>query len=226
MRGLGLCRVLVDLGWEEQYSNERGAIAQEHKTTTARRLMFRHDEIMDQVPVICEGWAASMVQLTSGRRQILSFLLPGDMITAALLFDQQLHYSVDAITRGSYRGFDRARLRDAMLLSPKIFERLLSAYNEEKNRADRLITDLGRRTAPERVARLILDLWDRLGKAGMVENHCIDFPLRQTHIADATGLTPVYVNKVLSEFRRSGLVTITERSLQMTDETRLRRLAA
>jgi CRP-like cAMP-binding protein len=31
----------------------------------------------------------------------------------------------------------------------------------------------------------------------------LDFPLRQRHIADATGLTPVHVSKVLSEFRRS-----------------------
>lgn len=112
-----------------------------------------------------------------------------------------------------------------MFVSPKIFDRMLSAYNDEKSRADKLITDLGRRTAAERVARLLLDLWDRLEKSGMVEGDSVEFPLRQTHIADATGLTPVYVNKVLSEFRKSGLVTISDRSLQMADVTRLRRLA-
>ena len=182
--------------------------------------------MLDHVPVVCEGWAARMVQITNGRRQILSFLLPGEMITAALVFDRRLRFSIDAITRGCYRSFDRAQLRDAMFVSPAIFERLMSAANDESNRAEQLITDLGRRTAAERVARLILDLWDRLGKAGMVEGDCVDFPLRQTHIAEATGLTPVYVNKVLGEFRKSGLMTITGRSLQMTDEPRLRRLAA
>jgi len=224
MRGLGICRVLVDLGWEEPRSNGQDTMTQERRSFSARRIMFRRDEIMSQVPVLCEGWAASTVQLTNGRRQILSFLLPGDMITAALLFDQRLHYSIDAITRGCYRVFDRAQFREAMFRSPKIFERILSIYNEEKIRADRLITDLGRRTGAERVACLILDLWDRLRKAGLAENDSIDFPLRQTHIADATGLTPVYVNKVLGEFRRSGLVTITERSLQINDEARLRRM--
>lgn len=225
MRGLGLCRVLVDLGWEQSSSDEQAAISQDRRLTAARRMIFRQNELMDNVPVICEGWAASMLQLSNGRRQILSFLLPGEIITAGLLFERQLHCSIDAITRGCYRNFDRSQLRAAMFVSPKIFDRMLSAYNDEKSRADKLITDLGRRTAAERVARLLLDLWDRLEKSGMVEGDSVEFPLRQTHIADATGLTPVYVNKVLSEFRKSGLVKISDRSLQMADVTRLRRLA-
>ena len=226
MRGLGLCHVLVDLGWEQPHSGEQAAISQSRKLTAARRMIFHQNEFLDNVPVICEGWAASMLQLSNGRRQILSFLLPGEMITAGLMFEQQLHCSVNAITRGCYRNFDRSQLRAAMFVSPKIFDRILSAYDDEKRRADSLITDLGRRTAAERVARLILDIWDRLKKSGMVDGDSVEFPLRQTHIADATGLTPVYVNKVLGEFRKSGLVAISDRSLQMVDAARLRRLAA
>ncbi|HVZ54099.1 MAG TPA: Crp/Fnr family transcriptional regulator [Pseudolabrys sp.] len=226
MRGLGLCQVLLDLGEEKPWSNEWPVISQEHRPTPARRIAFRQGEILDGIPVACEGWAARMVQITNGRRQILSFLLPGEIVTAALVFDPQLRFSIEAVTRGCYRCFDRSQLRHAMFVSPAIFERVMTASNDERKRAEQLITDLGRRTASERVARLILDLWDRLGKAGLVDGDSVDFPLRQTHIAEATGLTPVYVNKVLGEFRKNGLMTITERSLQMTDETRLRRLAA
>ncbi len=111
-----------------------------------------------------------------------------------------------AVTRGCYRSFDRVQLRAAISGSPIIFDRILSSYNAEKNRGDQLVADLGRRSAAERVARLILDIWQRLEKAGMIEGNCIEFPLRQTHIADATGLTPAYVNKVLGEFRSAGLV--------------------
>ncbi|MGB6418548.1 MAG: helix-turn-helix domain-containing protein [Pseudolabrys sp.] len=53
----------------------------------------------------------------------------------------------------------------------------------------------------------------------------LDFPLRQRHIADATGLTPVHVSKVLSEFRRSGLIRLSERSLTILDLTGFRRIA-
>jgi CRP-like cAMP-binding protein len=53
----------------------------------------------------------------------------------------------------------------------------------------------------------------------------VDFPLRQHHIADATGLTPVHVSKVLSEFRRNGLIRISERSLAILDPVGFRRVA-
>jgi CRP-like cAMP-binding protein len=53
----------------------------------------------------------------------------------------------------------------------------------------------------------------------------VDFPLRQHHIADAVGLTPVHVSKVLSEFRRNGMIQLSERTLAILDPDRLRALA-
>ncbi len=60
----------------------------------------------------------------------------------------------------------------------------------------------------------------------MAEGQTIDFPLRQHHIADATGLTAVHVSKVLSEFRRNGLVEINDRSLTVLDPASMHRIAA
>jgi CRP-like cAMP-binding protein len=108
-----------------------------------------------------------------------------------------------------------------------LMEKLSRAWLEEKSRADQLIVDLGRRTADERIARLILNLVDRLVKRNMAHGEPleVEFPLRQHHIADATGLTPVHVSKVLTEFRRSGLIKISERSLTILDPAGFRRVA-
>jgi CRP-like cAMP-binding protein len=225
MRGLGLCRVLIDLGWEQPPPDEAVEISQNRVPFFARRSIFHSDESMDCVPVICEGWAASMLGLSDGRRQILSFLLPGEMVAPELLFDRQLHCSIEAVTRGSYRNFNRAQLRAAMFVSPRIFDRMLSAFNDSHRQAERLITDLGRRTATERVARMLIDLWDRLKKLNMTEGNGVEFPLRQTQIADATGITPVYVNAILNDLRTGGLVDISDGSLQILDMARLSRLA-
>ena len=53
----------------------------------------------------------------------------------------------------------------------------------------------------------------------------IDFPLRQHHVADATGLTAVHVSKVLSEFRRNGLIEISDRSLTILKPAEFQRIA-
>ena len=225
MRGLGLCSVLIDLGWEKPYPDGQESIPQEEASFAARRTVFHPNETLDGVPVICDGWATSIMKLSNGRRQILSILVPGELVTCRLLFERQLHLSIDAITRGCYRTFGLAQLRAAMTMSSNIFDTLLSAYNEERNRADHLIVDLGRRTATGRIARLLLDIWSRIGKAGKVEDGAIEFPLRQTHIADATGLTTVYVSKVINEFRNDSLIEFTDRSLKILDIEKLHKLA-
>ncbi len=193
----------------------------------ARRIICRDDDLHDAVPVICDGWAASIATLSDSSRQILSFLLPGDIVSTALLFEPRGHYLIEAITDVRYRIFRRSELKAVLFKRPDLLEKFSKVWFEEKSRADQLIVDLGRRTADERIARLILNLVERLAKRGMASGEPIelDFPLRQRHIADATGLTPVHVSKVLSEFRRNALIKISERSLTILDLAGFRRIA-
>jgi CRP-like cAMP-binding protein len=177
------------------------------------------------VTVICDGWAASSVSLADGRRQILSLLLPGDFVSIASLWEPMSGYAVEAITDVTYRKFKRSELKTALLAHSEVIERLSKAWVEEKAQADQLALDLGRRTADERIARLLLNLVDRLRKRAMVHDEAIEFPLRQRHIADATGLTPVHVSKVLGEFQRAGMIEIGGRSLAIRNETALRFVA-
>jgi CRP-like cAMP-binding protein len=226
MRGLGLCDVQIALGRERHYAGDRAPIPQRKSAFAARRTIFGQNEAVAGVPVICDGWATSIMKLSKGRRQILSVLVPGEMVTCRLLYERQAHLSIDAVTRGCYRTFDPTQLREAMRLSPAVFDRMLLAYNAERNRADQLIADLGRRTATARIARLMLDIWGRQQEAGRVKDGTIDFPLRQTHIADATGLTAVYVSKVINLFRNDRLVEYSGRSLKILDIEKLRQIGA
>jgi CRP-like cAMP-binding protein len=165
------------------------------------------------------------VTLPDGRRQILSFLLPGDIVSTVLLFEPVSQCSVEAITEVHYRIFNRNELKDLLLKHPYLSDKLFRLWIDEKARANQLAVDLARSTADERIARLILNLFDRLARRGMARDQTMDFPLRQHHIADATGLTVVHVNRVLSEFRRASLIETNERSLTILDPIGLRRAA-
>jgi len=193
----------------------------------ARRIISREQDQQDLVPVICSGWAAAIVTLSDGSRQIVSFLLPGDMVSTAMLFGSRPFNLIEAITDVRYRTFNRAELKSLVCKQPELFEKFARAWVEEKSQANQLIVDLGRRTAEERIARLIMNLVDRLTKRKMVRGEPVEFefPLRQHHIADATGLTRVHVSKVLTEFRREGLININERSLTILDLNGFRRIA-
>jgi CRP/FNR family transcriptional regulator, anaerobic regulatory protein len=220
---LNFCQLTSEAAWSDGTAVQ---LQQTSHSAAARRIICRGQDLHDTIPVICEGWAASFITLSDSSRQILSFLLPGDMVSTALLFDAKPRCLVEAITEVRYSTFKRAELKSILLKHPDLFDKFSKAWVEEKARADRLIVDLGRRTADERIARLILNLLERLDQRGMINLGMeIDFPLRQHHIADATGLTSVHVSKVLSEFRRAGLIKIGDRSLTILDPAGFRRVA-
>ena len=109
----------------------------------------------------------SVVMLSDASRQIISFLLPGHLVSTALLFEPRPHCLVEAITDVVYRTFKRSDLKTTLFNNPEMFEKLSRAWIDEKDRADQLIVDLGRRTADERIARLIFNVAERLSQRRM-----------------------------------------------------------
>jgi CRP/FNR family transcriptional regulator, anaerobic regulatory protein len=65
----------------------------------------------------------------------------------------------------------------------------------------------------------------RLDERGMVQDNSFAFPLRQRHIADATGLTPVHVSRVIGSFRGAGLIEVAGRFLKVLNLPELRRIS-
>ncbi|MBI1203976.1 MAG: helix-turn-helix domain-containing protein [Rhodopseudomonas sp.] len=229
-----ICRILRE-GLNTPDGSRITPIPFQTHQVAARRLIWREREPVPHVPAICQGWAASVLTLSDGRRQILSFLLPGDLVSAALVYDPVSPYSVEAITDVRYNGFDRAAFKAALADNPALIGLLSAFHGDESSHADQLAVDLGQRDAAERIARLIFNLSERLLRRGLVRHGtpspeltrgaAMDFPLRQHHIADATGLTVVHAGKVLNELRRGGLIEIGDRTLMVTDPDGLRRVA-
>lgn len=198
-----------------------GAITQK---IPARRTICHPTERSEFVPIICDGWATLSIASSGGRRQILSFLLPGDIVSSVALFAPMSGRIVDAVTDVTVRSFKRSDFKALLLKHPDLFDLLITTWTEEEERSVQLVADLGRRTANERLARLILNLAARLTKRGMMHDQSMEFPLRQHHIADAAGLTPVHVSKVFGEFQRAGLIEIDNRTLTIVDIVALRRM--
>ena len=163
--------------------------------------------------------------MSDGRRQTLSFLMAGDLVSVTYLLEPMMGRSVEAITPVTCRKYRRNDLKAILFQHQAVLEKLSEIWNEERAQADQLALDLGRRTAEARIARLILRLADKAEKRGMKRGSTMEFPLRQWHIADATGLTPVHVSKVLSLFRHNDLVEISDRSLKILNNNELRRTA-
>lgn len=222
---LSLCAGAKSSDAEINWVADTRPLASSMQVIPARRTICHPKEWSEFIPIICQGWAASSITMLDGRRQILSFLLPGDLVSTACLLEPMSGRTVEAVTDVTCRKFSRTDLKSFLFQRPHLLEKLSKTWIEERTQADQLALDLGRRTADERIARLILNLSERLAKRAMVNGRTMGFPLRQRHVADATGLTPVHVSKVLGEFQRAGLIEINRRTLTIVNETELRRVA-
>ena len=109
-------------------------------TVPARRTIFHPKEWSEFVPVICSGWSVSSIALPDGRRQILSFLLPGDAVSTAFLFGPLSGRHVEAVTEVTYRKFKRSDLRALLFENPELFDRISKTWIDE--------TDTGRSIGP------------------------------------------------------------------------------
>ena len=151
------------------------------------------------------GWAFRYKTLSDGRRQILFFLLPGDFVGLQDEFADGRTHGVEAVTGTTLCVFSRDRLWDLFRTQPKIgYDITWLAAREEKMIDDNLVTT-GRRNAAERVAMLLMHLYRRAERVGMVREGWVEFPFNQQHVADALGLSLVHTNKTLRRLQRLGL---------------------
>lgn len=122
------------------------------------QLMIRQGEPVDYVSTLRQGWAARIVQFPDGRRQILSFLLPGDTIASEsiCLADYRTPYSVRALTSVVVCSFRPKELHNLLFASAPQREHFASYVLEQRAFAERRLTDVGRRSAQSRLATSVV----------------------------------------------------------------------
>lgn len=84
---------------------------------------------------------------------------------------------------------------------------------------------LGRGSAEERIAYLFLHLTKRIAARNVIRDERYPIPLRQQHIANATGLTPVHVSRTLRLFREHKIVEFSSGILKVLDPPQFETLA-
>ena len=173
---------------------------------------------------LCQGWAFRYKTLSDGRRQILSFLLPGDFMGLQDEFVEGTSYGVEAATDVILAAYPREALWSFFREQPRLgYAITWMVANEEKFVDDNLVT-AGRRSAAERVAMLLLHLYRRAERVGMAAHGCVAFPFSQQHLADALGLSLVHTNKTLRKLQRMGLHRLEGGVLQILEPHALERL--
>jgi CRP/FNR family transcriptional regulator, anaerobic regulatory protein len=173
-----------------------------------------------------EGWAMRYRTLSSGTRQILDFVLPGDWVGLSSVFFGSNSYSVRALTPVTLCALDHTLLPKLLREKPNLGWAFLKGRIAEQERADTRLTLLGRMGASERIGYLLLELRERLRVRGLFQGRSGALPLDRALLADAVGLSRVHVLRAMRELRARGLADLTHRLLTIPSVRNLARFSA
>jgi CRP-like cAMP-binding protein len=200
-------------------------IKSEHLLAPAGTEIIRAGDDCPELYTLYSGWVFRFKTLPDGRRQILSFLLPGDLLgLQAAMFDAALH-GIEALTDVQLCVLPRRKVWALFGKMPGLAFDVAWLGSREESITDENLTSVGRRSASERVAALIVALYKRAKMLGLVTDESFAFPLTQQHIADALGLSLVHTNKTLARLRRMGMFTQANGTMTLTNPRVLERVA-
>ena len=182
---------------------------------------LRAGERSNYLYTVLHGWAFRYKMLDDGRRQILNYALPADMVGLQGAVMKEMEHSVEALTPLTLCVFPRSKLWDLYSHFPSLAFDLTWLAAREEQLIDEHLVSLGRRTALERTAYLLLHLYVRAEEAGLTKNGSIQFPFRQQHLADTLGMSLVHTNKTLRRLLVNKAVRWKDRVFEMVDRAAL-----
>ncbi len=191
-----------------------------HRFVGRKRSIVKNGAHVSCLRVLCKGWAIRVIELDDERRQILDFVLPGDVVGLHMDGAHVSTCDVVALTPCEVGEIELHDLETAARKYPAISSGLRHHLTRELAQANDQIARLGRMTAYERVCSFLLDIYTRQ-RVRHPEATQVEFPITQAVVADALGLSVVHVNRQVMRLRREGLVSLHRRRLSVLNPERL-----
>jgi CRP-like cAMP-binding protein len=188
--------------------------------------IYYQGEPCDELYTLLDGWVYLYQILEDGRRQILDFALPGAFLGFQGSLGAPMTHSAQCLTDIAVCVFPLNNLLDLFRRHPELALLMALITARVWTLANEHLTNVGRRTARERVAHLLLELFFRVRLCDpSPHGDTIELPLTQEHIGDALGLTSVHVNRTLRRLREDGLLAVSGRTLRVLDPDQLAEVA-
>jgi CRP-like cAMP-binding protein len=179
----------------------------------------------EHVHLLLEGWAGRYKLLPEGERQIMAYLIPGDLCDVHVALLRQMDHSIGALSACKVAFIpdkaitkmtdDHGRLSKALWWSTLVDEAISREW---------LVT-VARRQADKRVSHLFCEMLLRSKAVGLSTDNSFELPLTQEELGDTMGLSGVHMNRTLQKLRSDGLITSQGKRLVINDLARLMEFA-
>lgn len=179
----------------------------------------------DGIFLVMEGMVCRHKVRENGSRQIMAYLLPGDLGDLDVALLDTMDHTISTLSACRVVRIAPDTIAELMQHHPQIARGLRMSTLVDEATLREWLLNVGRRSAVERIAHLFCELLVRLQVVGLTDTGSYALPLTQIELAETTGLSNVHVNRSLQELRRQGLIELKSGRLTILNLPRLRKIA-
>ncbi|HEY0311150.1 MAG TPA: Crp/Fnr family transcriptional regulator [Allosphingosinicella sp.] len=193
-----------------------------YRTLEPAAYLVREGEPPSHCALLLTGFAYRHKVTGDGARQILSVHMPGEFLDLQNSFLGVADHNVQALTRIEVAAIPIPALRALVTEHPDVGRAMWIDTLIDAAIFREWMVNVGRRDSLSRVAHLLCEFALRLEEGGLTGQYRYELPMTQEQLADATGLTPVHINRVLKELSRLGVIDRNKRAVAIADWDGLR----
>ena len=168
--------------------------------------VLREGDAPDLVRVLVEGFAGRYKIVDGGKRQIVGFLVPGDICDAHVLTLGHTDHNVVALADSKVAAIPRDAAEAVFAAHPGIVRALLWSSLVEGSISREWLANMGRRSPGKRIGHLLCEMLTRLRAVNLADDDRFTFPITQADLGDTVGLSTVHVNRTVQELKSMKLI--------------------
>ena len=222
-----LRRKMASLGAvSEAVVGDLKALARDRIDISAGRAIVKERERCPQLYLIESGWVFRSRGLASGRRQIVNYALPGDILCADSVLFKASSFDLTARTAVTAIRIEAPSSADVFDKYPGLSAALAWTTGQEESILAERVVSLGRRDSLEKLAHALCELEARLSAIGQMKGQTIELPLNQEDFADILGISVIHVNRTFRRLSEDKTAEYRKGQIDLLDRDRLAEISA
>ena len=183
--------------------------------------VVREGDAPTHVHVLLDGFACRYKMVEGGRRQIVSFLVPGDLCDGHFFMLDVMDHSILTLSEARIALIQRDTVRTIFETQPAITLAFLQTALIGESISREWLANMGRRSPDRRIGHLLCEMLVRLRAVGLADNDRFALPITQADLGDTMGLSTVHVNRTLQDLKEKKLIHSKRGMFEVLDVPRL-----
>ncbi|GKS69811.1 hypothetical protein W03_18150 [Nitrosomonas sp. PY1] len=187
-------------------------------------LIYQNDK-PNKIYIFLEGWANSHKIFGDEHKQIVNYVLPGDIV--GLQFDEteKSPYMIEAVTDVKVLGIEKASFWEKIQTRPYLLFQILRKRERYQRELEKRIISLTASSSFNSMIQILTLLYSRLNLVGIPEEDAKYFPINQLQLSEVLSISYIHTHRIFNRLEKMDFVTKKKHHIHLIDVKGLRKLA-